>query len=191
MIGFICLSFSTIKGDGPIRGIVGISTGAGEVRGYCGSPMLGDMHITEAVGLGAVQVVKNHPDWPNPYNGITGAYILVFFVLFLSTVRFISLFLDTTAIRHGDIDRDIGEYIQHKCCVHLFFILQRDLIYSVWFGFICLVLMNEETHFLSCRCIFGGKRTTLMCSCSGNINQWYSLYSSWRIFNRTTAFCER
>lgn len=34
--------------------------------------MLGDMHITEAVGLGSVQVVKNHPDWPNPYNGITG-----------------------------------------------------------------------------------------------------------------------
>lgn len=70
-------------GDGPIRGIVATSTGLGEVRGYVGSPMLGDMKLTEAVGLGNVQVVKNHPTWPNPYNGIT-------------------------AIRHGDIDRDIG-----------------------------------------------------------------------------------
>ena len=47
--------------------------------------MLGDMKLTEAVGLGSVKVVKFHPDWPNPYNGIT-------------------------AIRHGDIDRDIGTF---------------------------------------------------------------------------------
>lgn len=71
-------------GDGPIRGIVAISSGLGEVRGYVGSPMLGDVKLTEAVGFGSVQVVKNHPDWPNPYNGIT-------------------------AIRYGDIDRDIGK----------------------------------------------------------------------------------
>ena len=70
-------------GDGPIRGIVATSTGLGEVRGYVGSPMLGDIKLTEAVGLGSVQIVKNHPDWPRPYNGIT-------------------------AIRSGDIDRDIG-----------------------------------------------------------------------------------
>ena len=42
------------------------------------------MHLSEAVGKGMVQVVKNHPDWPNPYNGIT-------------------------QIRHGDVDRDIGK----------------------------------------------------------------------------------
>ena len=58
--------------------------------------MLGDMKLNEAVGLGAVQVVKNHPDWPNPYNGIT-------------------------AIRHGDIDRDIGAYLaeseQRSCAL--------------------------------------------------------------------------
>merc|ERR1712232_754766 len=51
---------------------------------------------TEAVGLGSVQVVKNHPDWPSPYNGIT-------------------------AIRHGDIDRDIGAYLaeseQRSCAL--------------------------------------------------------------------------
>lgn len=76
----------TYSADGPIRGIVAISTGLGEVRGYVGSPMLGEMTLSEAVGLGSVQVVKNHPDWPNPYNGIT-------------------------AVRHGDIDRDIGTYL--------------------------------------------------------------------------------
>lgn len=73
----------TMNGDGPIRGIVAISTGKGHVRGYVGSPMLGDMTLPEAVGKGSVQVVKNHPEWPRPYNGITG-------------------------IRHGDIDRDVG-----------------------------------------------------------------------------------
>jgi molecular chaperone Hsp33 len=67
---------------------VGISSGRGAVRGYVGSPMLGDMALTEAVGRGSVQVVKNHPEWTNPYNGIT-------------------------AIRHGDIDRDIGK------CLHM------------------------------------------------------------------------
>ena len=64
---------------------MGISNGKGEVRGYVGSPMLGEMDLPEAIGSGSVQVVKNHPEWPNPYNGIT-------------------------AIRHGDIDRDIGNY---------------------------------------------------------------------------------
>ena len=43
-----------------------------------------------------MQVVKNHPDWPNPYNGIT-------------------------AIRHGDIDRDVGIYLaeseQRSCAL--------------------------------------------------------------------------
>merc|ERR1712150_417897 len=47
-------------------------------------------------GKGRVQVVKNHPDWPRPYNGIT-------------------------AIRHGDIDRDIGIYLaeseQRSCAL--------------------------------------------------------------------------
>jgi len=58
--------------------------------------MLGDMTLEEAVGKGAVQVVKNHPEWPRPYNGIT-------------------------QIRHGDIDRDIGIYLaeseQRSCAL--------------------------------------------------------------------------
>ena len=86
----------TINSDGPVRGIVAMSTGKGEVRGYVGSPMLGDIDLKEAVGLGTVQVVKNHPDWPRPYNGIS-------------------------AIRSGDIDRDIGAYLaeseQRSCAL--------------------------------------------------------------------------
>jgi len=66
------------------------------MRGFVGSPMLGQMSLEEAVGKGAVQVVKNHPDWPRPYNGIT-------------------------AIRHGDIDRDVGIYLaeseQRSCAL--------------------------------------------------------------------------
>ena len=86
----------TLKCDGPIRSVVSISTGNGEVRGYVGNPGLGDMHIAEAIGRGTVQVVKNHPEWTNPYNGIT-------------------------AIQHGDIDRDVGIYLaeseQRSCAL--------------------------------------------------------------------------
>jgi len=72
--------------DGPIRTVVSIANSAGEVRGYAGNPGLGQMHISEAIGRGTVQVVKMHPDWPRPYNGVT-------------------------AIEHGDIDRDVGIYL--------------------------------------------------------------------------------
>jgi molecular chaperone Hsp33 len=86
----------TFNADGPLRGVVAISDGVGNVRGYVGSPMLGDIELSEAVGQGMVQVVKNHPDWSNPYNGIT-------------------------SIRHGDIDRDIGAYLaeseQRSCAL--------------------------------------------------------------------------
>ena len=73
----------TVDGDGPLRGIVAISSGAGEVRGYVGNPGIGDMSLQEAVGKGVIKVVKNHPSWPTPYNGIS-------------------------AIRHSDVDRDVG-----------------------------------------------------------------------------------
>ena len=86
----------TMSCDGPIRSVMSISNGKGEVRGYVGNPGLGDMHIAEAMGKGTVQVVKNHPDWPNPYNGIT-------------------------AIEHGDVDRDVGIYLaeseQRSCAL--------------------------------------------------------------------------
>ena len=86
----------TMKCDGPVRTVVSICKGNGEVKGYVGNPGLGDMHISEAIGRGTVQVVKNHPDWPNPYNGIT-------------------------AIEHGDVDRDVGIYLaeseQRSCAL--------------------------------------------------------------------------
>ena len=86
----------TMSCDGPIRTVVSAANGAGEVKGYAGNPALSDMHIAEAIGRGTVQVVKNHPDWPNPYNGIT-------------------------AIEHGDIDRDVGIYLaeseQRSCAL--------------------------------------------------------------------------
>lgn len=87
----------TLKADGPVRGCVVIVTGEGEARGYVGNPSLGDdFTLKEAIGGGTVQVVKNHPDWKNPYNGIT-------------------------AIRHGDIDRDVGIYLaeseQRSCAL--------------------------------------------------------------------------
>lgn len=76
----------TMACDGPIRSVLSIADGAGKVRGYVGNPGLGDMHISEAVGKGTVQIVKMHPDWPTPYNGVT-------------------------AIEHGDVDRDVGIYL--------------------------------------------------------------------------------
>ena len=86
----------TIDSDGPIRGIVGIANGKGQVRGYTGTPALADIHLPEAVGKGLVKVVKNHPEWPRPYNGIT-------------------------AIQYGDIDRDVGIYLaeseQRSCAL--------------------------------------------------------------------------
>ena len=86
----------TMSCDGPIRSVMSITTGKGEVKGYVGNPGLSDMHISEAIGKGTVQVVKNHPEWPNPYNGIT-------------------------AIEHGDIDRDVGIYLaeseQRSCAL--------------------------------------------------------------------------
>lgn len=88
----------TIKTEGPIRNVVAICSGSGEVRGFVGSPMLGnDLTLEDAVGrTGAVQIVKNHPSWPRPYNGIA-------------------------PIRHGDIDRDVGVYLavseQRSCAL--------------------------------------------------------------------------
>ncbi|CAB9518546.1 33 kDa chaperonin [Seminavis robusta] len=86
----------TLNSNGPLRGLVAIASGGGKCRGFVGSPMLGDMSIFEAVGKGVLQVVKNHPEWPRPYNGIT-------------------------AIQHGDIDRDVGIYLaeseQRSCAL--------------------------------------------------------------------------
>jgi len=71
--------------------------GRGECKGYVGSPGLtNDLSLSDAIGSGTVQVVKNHPDWPNPYNGIT-------------------------EIKSGEVDEDIGVYLatseQRSCAL--------------------------------------------------------------------------
>ena len=86
----------TLQGDGALRGVFVTATGAGGVRGYVGNPRLNQIPLQEAVGRGSVQIVKMHPDWPRPYNGIT-------------------------AIRNGSIDIDIGAYLaeseQRSCAL--------------------------------------------------------------------------
>lgn len=84
----------TLSSNGPLRGCMAIATGQAELKGYVGSPQIADMPLPEAVGKGTLQCVKNHPNWTNPYNGIT-------------------------EIRHGDIDRDVGLYLaesEQKVC---------------------------------------------------------------------------
>jgi len=89
----------TMKGDGPLEGLFAVSNGKGELKGYVGSTrnIPPNMALSEAVGTtGTLQIVKNHPDWPNPYNGVT-------------------------EIVHGDIDRDVGIYLarseQRSCAL--------------------------------------------------------------------------
>uniref|UniRef100_A0A7S1FVS3 33 kDa chaperonin n=1 Tax=Corethron hystrix TaxID=216773 RepID=A0A7S1FVS3_9STRA len=85
----------SVDGGGLLGGAVAICNGAGEVRGFVGNAGLGLRDLREAVGIkGTVQIVKNHPEWPRPYNGIT-------------------------AVQSGEIDRDIGVYLaesEQKSC---------------------------------------------------------------------------
>jgi len=76
------------KCEGPIRNIMAIASGSGGVRGYCGNPRVSLPTTLEVVGAtgGVVQVVKMHPEWKNPYNGIT-------------------------EMRTGEVDRDVGFYL--------------------------------------------------------------------------------
>ncbi|GMH55602.1 hypothetical protein TL16_g01943 [Triparma laevis f. inornata] len=62
----------TINGDGPLRGICTVSSSDGTMKGYVGNPTCEGVELINAIGKGTVQVVKNHPDWPRPYNGISG-----------------------------------------------------------------------------------------------------------------------
>lgn len=67
------LQLSLSTPTGLLRGVVAVCNGRGHVRGYVGTPQLGDaVPRAQAYGTGAVlQVVQNHPSWPRPYNGIT------------------------------------------------------------------------------------------------------------------------
>jgi len=87
----------TVNGGGLLGGAVAICNGAGEIRGFVGNPNVIAPSLRDAVGIkGTVQVVRNHPEWPRPYNGIT-------------------------AVISGEIDRDVGVYLaeseQRSCAL--------------------------------------------------------------------------
>ncbi|GMI43625.1 hypothetical protein TrCOL_g7383 [Triparma columacea] len=87
----------TVNGGGPMRGIVSISDSEGGVKGYVGNPGVGELALKDAIGEGSINIVKNHPDWPRPYNGIT-------------------------SIVTGDVAQDVGVYLaqseQRSCAIH-------------------------------------------------------------------------
>lgn len=68
----------TFNGDGQAKGVMAISDGACNVRAWIGNSDLDDLRdpetlkadIKSAVGKGTLQVVKNHPSWRIPYNGV-------------------------------------------------------------------------------------------------------------------------
>jgi len=68
----------TFNGDGQAKGVMAISDGACNVRAWIGNSDLDDLRdpetgkadIKAAVGRGTLQVVKNHPSWRIPYNGV-------------------------------------------------------------------------------------------------------------------------
>jgi len=87
----------TVNGAGPLRGIVTISSSDGGCKGYVGNPGVGEIPLKDAIGKGSINIVKNHPDWPRPYNGIT-------------------------EIVTGSIASDVGYYLaqseQRSCAIH-------------------------------------------------------------------------
>lgn len=103
------LQISIDSDDGPLQGAMVVCSGGGSlVRGYVGNPSIQGFTLQEAVGKsGTVQVVKNHPSWPNPYNGIT-------------------------RIRTGEIDRDVGIYLaeseQRSCALAATTVVTSDTI---------------------------------------------------------------
>lgn len=113
----------TINGDGPLRGVFSICTGKGEARGYVGNSALNGFNLEEAIGKGTVQVVKNHPEWPNPFNGIT-------------------------AIRHGDIDRDVGIYLaesEQRSCALAAGTCVSNILFKAACGYLVEQLPEVET----------------------------------------------
>jgi molecular chaperone Hsp33 len=67
----------TFAGDGPLQGVMAISDGTGGVRGYVANPKAsldatdeGTQDVVSGIGKGFLKVVRNHPDYERPYNGI-------------------------------------------------------------------------------------------------------------------------
>jgi molecular chaperone Hsp33 len=65
-----------VRGDGPLGTITVTADASGAVRGYvqhpdADVPLRGEsLGISDAVGLGALAVERNHPRWKSPYSGI-------------------------------------------------------------------------------------------------------------------------
>mmetsp|Transcript_9319 Transcript_9319/g.17756 ORF Transcript_9319/g.17756 Transcript_9319/m.17756 type:complete len:362 (-) Transcript_9319:134-1219(-) len=65
-------------GDGPLGGIMAISDGDAGVRGYVQAPSLkglpplptGNQDVAFGIGRGVLRVVRNHPTYARPYNGV-------------------------------------------------------------------------------------------------------------------------
>ncbi|OSX78844.1 hypothetical protein BU14_0098s0070 [Porphyra umbilicalis] len=64
--------------DGPLRGIMIVANGVGEVRGYVGEPRVvlppkadGSLNVGAAVGRGILAVVRNAPHYKKPFTGLT------------------------------------------------------------------------------------------------------------------------
>lgn len=67
-----------LRGDGPLRGILVVANGVGEVRGYVGEPRVvlppkadGSLDVGAAVGRGILAVVRNAPHYKRPFTGLT------------------------------------------------------------------------------------------------------------------------
>jgi len=68
----------TFAGDGPLNSVMGISDGNAGVRGYVGTPSVrglpplptGNEDVAFGIGKGVLQVVRNHPTYSKPYNGV-------------------------------------------------------------------------------------------------------------------------
>lgn len=67
-----------LRGDGPLRGIMVVANGVGEVRGYVGEPRVvlppkadGSLNVGAAVGRGVLAVVRNAPHYKRPFTGLT------------------------------------------------------------------------------------------------------------------------
>ncbi len=64
------------RGNGPLGTVTVIADGGGRVRGFVHDPRAelplrdGKLDVSGAIGEGIVTVVRNHPDWREPYSGI-------------------------------------------------------------------------------------------------------------------------
>jgi molecular chaperone Hsp33 len=64
------------RGNGPLGSLTAIADSEGRVRGSVGDPDAspaprdGQLDVGTAVGAGTLTVVRHHPSWRHPYNGI-------------------------------------------------------------------------------------------------------------------------